>query len=225
MPVRLGDLAARVGGRVRGDPERAIGGVATLEAAGPEDLAFFTNTRIAAARRAAVREPFSWGRHGAARRDLLEAPQPIWLWPWRWSSSTRSGDRRLASPPTRAWARGSSRREVSIGPFAVLGARVVLGNGVVVGAGTVLGDDVEILEQTVLAPRVVLYARTRWAPAAGSTPAPFWARTLRFASTAEGHHKIPQVGRVVVEDDVEIGANTTIDSRRARDTVIGRAAS
>jgi UDP-3-O-[3-hydroxymyristoyl] glucosamine N-acyltransferase len=225
VPVRLGDLAARVGGQVRGDPERAIGGVATLEAAGPDDLAFFTNARY--------RKSAETSRAGAILvgpgtelpgRDLLEAPQPYLA--LALALEQFHPERRPPpgiSPDARLGEGTRLGRDVSVGAFAVLGARVVLGDGVVVGAGTVLGDDVEVGQGTVLAPRVVLYARTRvGARCRIHAGAVLGADGFGFASSSEGHHKIPQVARVVVEDDVEIGANTTIDRGALDDTVIGR---
>jgi len=223
--MRLGELAARVGGRVRGDPDRVIEGVATLDAAGPSQLAFLTNARY---RRSAERS-----RAGAILvgpgtelpgRDLLEAPQPylalaLALEQFHPEARPPSG----VSPDARLGDGVRLGQGVSIAAFAVLGARVLLGDGVVVGAGTVLGDDVEVGSQTVLAPRVVLYPGTRvGARCRIHAGAVLGADGFGFATTAEGHHKIPQVGRVVVEDDVEIGANTTIDRGALDDTVIGR---
>ena len=223
--MRLGELAARVGGRVRGDPDREIEGVATLEAAGPGHLAFLTNARY--------RRSAEGSRAGAILvgpgtelpgRDLLEAPQPyvalaLALEHFHPEARPLAG----VSPDARLGEGVRLGKDVSIAPFAVLGARVVLGDGVVVGAGTVLGDDVEVGASTVLAPRVVLYPRTHvGARCRIHAGAVLGADGFGFATHAEGHRKIPQVARVVVEDDVEIGANTTIDRGALDDTVIGR---
>lgn len=225
MPVRLGDLAARVGGQVRGDPDRMIEGVATLEAAGPGQLAPFTHRRY---RRSAEAT-----RAGAllvspgtelSGHDLLEAPEPYL------ALALALEHFHPEPPPSAGISPDASVGEevrlgegVSVGPFAVLSERVTLGDRVVIGAGSVLGSDVVVGEETVLAPRVVLYPRTvvgaRCRIHAGAV---LGADGFGFATTSEGHRKIPQVGRVVVEDDVEIGANTTIDRGALDDTVIGR---
>jgi UDP-3-O-[3-hydroxymyristoyl] glucosamine N-acyltransferase len=225
MPVRLGDLAARVGGHVRGDPDRLIEGVATLEAAGPAHLALFTQARY---RRSAERTqagavlvPTGTELPG---HDLLEADKPyvalaLALEHFHPEAPAPAG----VSPDARLGEDVELGTGVAVGPFAVLGDRVVLGDGVVIGAGSVLGSDVRVGERTVLAPRVVLYPRTvvgaRCRIHAGAV---LGADGFGFATTGEGHRKIPQVGRVVVEDDVEIGANTTIDRGALDDTVIGR---
>lgn len=103
--------------------------------------------------------------------------------------------------------------DVSIGPGASIGARARLGDRVVVGAGAIVLDDVEISDDAVIHPRVVLYpgtvvgARTRilagaiiGAPGFGHARDPS-GRSLR----------VPHLGRVVLEEDVEIGANATVD--------------
>ncbi|HEX5044175.1 MAG TPA: UDP-3-O-(3-hydroxymyristoyl)glucosamine N-acyltransferase [Candidatus Polarisedimenticolaceae bacterium] len=223
--MRLGELAARVGGHVRGDPDREIDGVATLDAAGPAHLAFLTNARYrgSAARSRAGAILVGPGTE-LPGRDLLEAPQPyvalaLALEQFHPEVRPAAG----ISPDARLGEGVRLGKGVSVAAFAVLGARVTLGDGVVVGAGTVLGDEVEVGPETVLAPKVVLYPRTRvGARCRIHAGAVLGADGFGFATTAEGHRKIPQVARVVVEDDVEIGANTTIDRGALEDTVIGR---
>jgi UDP-3-O-[3-hydroxymyristoyl] glucosamine N-acyltransferase len=116
-------------------------------------------------------------------------------------------------------------RGVSIGPAAVLGDRVRLGDGAVVGAHSVVGEGAAIGAETVLHPHVTLYpgvvVGSRCILHAG----------VRLGSDGFGyvfvegeHRKVPQVGGCIVEDDVEIGANTTVDRGSVGDTVIGRGA-
>jgi UDP-3-O-[3-hydroxymyristoyl] glucosamine N-acyltransferase len=111
----------------------------------------------------------------------------------------------------------------SIGPLAVIeagariGARVRVHALAYVGRGVVVGDD------SVLHPHVVLYEGVRLGRGvvvhAGTV---LGADGFGYVPGADGHRKIPQVGTVVVEDDVEIGANTTIDRATLGATVIGR---
>jgi UDP-3-O-[3-hydroxymyristoyl] glucosamine N-acyltransferase len=225
VPERLGDLAARVGGRVVGNPDRAVDGIATLEAAGPGQLAFLTNPRY--------RRQAEASRAGAILvgpgtelpgRDLLEVREPyVALAALLERFHPEPRPRPGVSPDARLGQGVALGRDVSVGPFAVLGDRVTLGDGAVVGAGCVVGDDASVGDGTLLAPRVVLYAGTRvGARCRIHAGAVLGADGFGFATTAEGHRKVPQVGRVVVEDDVEIGANTTIDRGAIEDTVIGR---
>ncbi len=224
-PYRLKDLAARVGGRVVGDGDRLIRNVATLEEAAPEDLAFLTNPKY---RRAAEST-----RAGAVLvaagtvlpgHDLLEATEPYLalaeildlLYP------PRAG--RPGISPLAFVAEGAELgEEVEIGPFAAIGERSRVGRRSFVGAGAVLGADTEVGEETVIHPRAVLYAGTRVGDRcivhAGVV---LGGDGFGFATSKGKHRKVPQLGRVVVEDDVEIGANSTVDRGALGNTVIGR---
>jgi UDP-3-O-[3-hydroxymyristoyl] glucosamine N-acyltransferase len=106
-----------------------------------------------------------------------------------------------------------------VGPRCTLGARTILFPGVVLGGGVVVGED------TVLHPNVVLYDRVELgARCIVHAGAVIGADGYGFEPTREGWRKIPQCGNVVVEDDVEIGANATIDRGRFGATRIGRGA-
>ncbi|MBM3572053.1 MAG: UDP-3-O-(3-hydroxymyristoyl)glucosamine N-acyltransferase [Alphaproteobacteria bacterium] len=112
--------------------------------------------------------------------------------------------------------------DVAIGPGAVvglraeIGARCVIGANAVIGAAVVIGDDTEIganasVGYCYIGQRCVIYPGARiGTPGFGFDPDP------------AGHVKIPQLGRVIIEDDVEVGANSTIDRGAGPDTVIGR---
>jgi UDP-3-O-[3-hydroxymyristoyl] glucosamine N-acyltransferase len=222
--TRLEDLAARVGGRVVGDPERRVRGLATLEAAGPEDLSLFTHPRYreaaAASRAGAVLVGLGTELPG---RDLLEVREPYvalaelleHFYPQPRRSPGVHPDARVAE---------SCRigEGVAVGPFAVVENGAVLGRRVAVGAGCVIGEGSRVGDDSVLMPRVVLYPGTevgaRCLIHAGVV---LGADGFGFATTLGSHRKIPQVGRVVVGDDVEIGANTTVDRATLGETVIG----
>lgn len=221
---RLGELARRVGGTVEGDPEIPIRGVATLEQAGGEELSFLTHPRYrkaAATTRAAAllvgldarvsgrtllvaAEPY------AALAELLELFHP------------RAPVAPGVSPDARLGQAIRLGRDVHVGPFAVVGDRVELADAVVVGAGCSVGDDCSIGAGTELRPHVVLYPGTqlgrRCLVHAGVV---LGADGFGFAVGRQGHRKVPQVGRVVIEDDVEIGANTTVDRATLGETRIG----
>jgi UDP-3-O-[3-hydroxymyristoyl] glucosamine N-acyltransferase len=222
---RLSDLAGFVGGRVDGDPDRRIRGVATLETAGPDDLSFLTNPRY--------RQAVTTSRAGAilvgpdARidgRDLVVAPDPYLalaeilgrLHPQARPAPGISPDARVAE--------GASVGEgVAVGPFAVVGAGVRVGARAVIDAGVVIGEGSEIGEDTRLMPRVVLYPGTRiGARCVIHAGVVLGGDGFGFATSAGTHHKVPQLGRVVVEDDVEIGANSTVDRGTLGETRIGR---
>ncbi len=110
---------------------------------------------------------------------------------------------------------------VTVEPGAVIGARVEIGTGTVIGAGAVIGHDVRIgrncyvgaqvsLIHCLIGNRVNLHPGVR-----------IGQDGFGFAMGPGGHQKVPQIGRVIVQDDVEIGANSTVDRGANRDTVIG----
>jgi UDP-3-O-[3-hydroxymyristoyl] glucosamine N-acyltransferase len=113
--------------------------------------------------------------------------------------------------------------EVSIGPLCHIGARTRIGARTILRAGVCLGEAAQIGEDCELFPHVVLYPRVRVGARcvihAGSV---LGSDGHGFEPSAKGWTKIPQCGTVVVEDDVEIGANTTIDRARFGVTRIGR---
>ena len=112
--------------------------------------------------------------------------------------------------------------EVRVEPFAVIGDRAVLEDRVCVGAGSVVGDDARVGEDTELKPRVVLYPGTRVGRRClVHSGVVLGGDGYGFATSGGKHHKVPQLGRVVVKDDVEIGANTTVDRGTLEETVIG----
>jgi len=112
--------------------------------------------------------------------------------------------------------------EPPIHPAAVIGRDVTLGEGVVIHAGCVIGDGVSIGDGSVLHPNVTVYAGCRIGKRALiHAGAVIGADGFGFAKAGEAWLKIPQVGRVLIGDDVEIGANTTIDRGAIEDTIIG----
>jgi len=222
---RLLDLARTIGGRVEGDPERRVSGVATLEEAGPDDLSFLTNVRY----REALRESRAGALLVGANlriegRDLLVAPDPYralaeildLMHPAAPAAPGISADARIASD-------AKIGADVTIGPFAVIESGAAIGDRVRVGAGSVVGAGSTIGLDTVLKPRVVLYPGTtvgvRCLIHAGVV---LGGDGFGFATSSGTHRKMPQLGRVVVEDDVEIGANSTVDRGTLGETRIGR---
>jgi UDP-3-O-[3-hydroxymyristoyl] glucosamine N-acyltransferase len=221
----LVELALSVGGRVHGNPERRVRGVATLDDAGPDDLSFLTNLRY--------RQALEWSRAGAVLvgpsvavegRDLLVVPDPYLalakildlLHPATRPAPGISADARIGSGATIG-------AEASIAPFAVVGEGARLGDRVVLGAGAIVGEGSAIGADTVLMPRVVLYPGTRvGARCVIHAGVVLGGDGFGFATSSGAHRKVPQLGRVVIEDDVEIGANSVVDRGTLGETRIGR---
>ena len=213
--MKLTDLARRLECRLEGDGDLEIHRVTSLEAAGPGDLSFFTNNKYAASLRTTRAAAVILGEDAeAAPCAMLRTKNPYLAF--------ARAVALLAGKVTHApgvhrqafVAEGASiAPDASIGAFAVIeegatvGARSVVRPHVVVGREARIGDDcliharVSIRERVRLGNRVVI-----------QDGAVIGSDGYGFAHTADGAHvKIPQVGDVVIEDDVEIGANTTID--------------
>src|SRR5690606_34219641 len=126
--------------------------------------------------------------------------------------------------PTAVLGRGVRLGEaVEVGPYAVVGDGAVLGDRVRVGAHAVVGAGCRVGADSVLHPQVVLYeGATVGARVILHAGARIGSDGFGYASGADGHRKIPQVGGCVIEDDVEVGANTCVDRGSIGDTVIGR---
>ena len=223
--VRLADLADLVSGRVVGDPDRIVRAVRPLESAGPDDLAVLHNPKYASAAQRSgagvilVREPV-----GLETRDLLlhDAPYVALA---RILETLYPAHRPTAGVHPSAAVDPEARLGdgVSVGPCAVVEAGARIGDATVIGPGCVVGRDAEIGSDCTIHPRVVVAAGCRVGDRCILQPGVVLGGDGFGFATADGvHHKVPQVGRVIIEDDVEIGANSAIDRGSLGDTVVGR---
>ena len=219
-----GALAERFGLGLRGDPATVVDGVATLEAAGPGRLAFLANPRyrgqLAATSAAVVvlREEDA----DACPATALVASDPYAAFAkiaalFEPAATVAPGVHPSAVvDPTARVDPGAS-----IGPFTTIGARSVVEAGAVVGPGCVVGDDCTIGPGCVLVARVTLVTRVRLGRRVRIHPgAVLGADGFGIAMDAGHWIKVPQLGGVLVGDDCEIGANTTIDRGALGDTVL-----
>lgn len=225
MTHRLADLAGLVGGRVEGDPDREVEAVRTLDAAGPRDLSFLNHPRYRAQALASQAGALLVGQDLAAglSGDLLvvkdtafalskiltllhaaEAPEPG-------VHPTAVLEPGCAVDPT-AW----------IGPYAVIGAGSTIGPRAAIHSHVVIGRGCAVGEGAVLHPHAVLYPETEIGPdSIVHAGVVLGADGFGYATSGGVHHKVPQVGRVVIEGDVEIGANSAIDRATLGETRIG----
>lgn len=223
--IRLDELAERLGAELRGDPERQISGVRPLDQAGPEHLSFLHNPKyLGLARSSRAGVILISDADLLPGRDVLVVAQP-------YLALARALELLYpvegAAPGVHPSAVVSDEAEiaqgVSIGPCAVVGAGTRVGEGTIVGPGTVLGRHVAVGEHCQLHPRVVIEDRCRVGDRcilhAGVVVG---SDGYGFATVAGVHHKVPQVGIVVIEDDVELGANVCVDRATMGETRIGR---
>lgn len=216
-PVTSRDIAALVGGEHHG-PDVTVTGAATLDAAGPAELAY------------AERGPSEKWPGGGAGVLLCKAPaegrccvvvsdpklafiRALEAWfPERYAPGVH---------PT-AVVEGALGQGVHVGPHAVIGAGATVADGAAVLAGAVVGEGCRVGEGTVIYPRAVLYPGTEVGRGCRiHAGAVLGADGFSYHPTAAGPVKVPQVGRVRIGDGVEIGANTCVDRAFLEETTIG----
>ncbi|MBI4915148.1 MAG: UDP-3-O-(3-hydroxymyristoyl)glucosamine N-acyltransferase [Acidobacteria bacterium] len=221
----LAELAARVGGTVVGDGERVLAGIRPLDDAAPEHLSFYHNRRYLESARASragallVAEPGQF-----PGRDLLVCREPypafaklLEIFHPQHRPPTGVHPSAVVAPSARLGA------GASVGPTAVVGERAVVGDRAVLGPGAIVGDDAEVGTDTWLHPHVVIEPRCRvGARCILHAGVVVGSDGYGFATVGGTHHKVPQVGIVVVEDDVELGANVCVDRATLGETRIGR---
>jgi UDP-3-O-[3-hydroxymyristoyl] glucosamine N-acyltransferase len=221
----LAQVAKAVGGRVVGDPATRLSGVQVLDRATGADLSWVADSTRA--RQAA--ESHAGGLLVAAEEDASGKPAVIVSSPTlalaTWLSVLHPQERPRPGVSKKAHVHRTARlaRGVSVAPGAtvaegaIVGARTVLGPGSFVGRGAAIGEDCQlginaaVLEKCRVGDRCILHAG-----------AVVGADGFGYVWDGERHRKIPQLGIVRVEDDVEIGANATIDRATLGETVIGR---
>jgi UDP-3-O-[3-hydroxymyristoyl] glucosamine N-acyltransferase len=227
-PYSLADLAARSGARLSSpaDADRLISDVAPLEAAGPDDVTFLDNRKYL--------DAFARSHAGAAfvderSSDRAPAGMALLVTAEPYKAFARAAQAFYPGRPVLARRAASAvidstatvPEDCDIGAHVVieagarLGARCQIGPNTVIGAAVELGEDCRIganvtLSHCLIGARVVVHPGVRIGQAG-----------FGFAPDAAGPVKIPQLGRVVIGDDVDIGANTTIDRGSGHDTVIG----
>ncbi len=225
--MTLAEIAERLGCELRGDGAIAIGAIRGLEEAGPGDLTFLANPKyaaqLAATRASAVivatrypELPVATLRAEnpylcfARALELFHAPhRPP---PGIHATAVVSPTARIAEP-------------TSIGPYAVVGDDVVIGPGATIHPHVTIYPGVRIGRDFVAHAGVVVREHVRLGDRVVLQPgAVIGADGFGFAPSPTGAVKIPQVGIVIVEDDVEIGANTTVDRATLEATIVRRGA-
>ena len=230
MAIPLRQLVEHLGGRLLGDPECAVSGIAPLDAAGSSHVSFLSNPKLraqAAASKAAAlilteADSERLGSQFPGARIVVDPPYAYFARAAQWFAA-------LAAPPFVAGIHPSAAVDSAarvaasawIGPHvtveagAVIGERCAIDSGSFIGRDAVVGDDTHFHAHVcfhagcVIGERGILHSG-----------AVIGADGFGFANEGGAWIKIPQTGRVVIGDDVEIGANTTVDRGALADTVI-----
>jgi UDP-3-O-[3-hydroxymyristoyl] glucosamine N-acyltransferase len=223
MALTLADIAARLGGDVLGDGQTRITGVATLASAGAGEIAFLANRKYKAQLQTTGAAAVILAPDSA---DAFAGPRIVTGNPYayyaRVATLLNPAEAGFSGVHASAVCASPTPATVAIGPLVSIGKNVSLGERVVIHAGCAIGDDVTIGDDSVLYPNVTIYHGCRVGKRAiVHSGAVIGGDGFGFAPEGPLWIKIPQVGRVVLGDDVEIGANTTVDRGALDDTVIG----
>jgi UDP-3-O-[3-hydroxymyristoyl] glucosamine N-acyltransferase len=225
MPaVTLGEIVDFVAGRYAGDRDRKVNAVAALAEASDEQLTFLSNRKYA-------------GQLTETKAGAILVPKNLEGDDDRWIrvddpyfALAKIMSRWFSARPMpqgvsdKASVAGSAQlgKNVALGPFATIGENVVVGNNVTIFQGVSIEAGSNIGNDCIIYPNVVIYDGTRIGERcilhAGVI---IGSDGYGFALNEGKHHKIPQIGIVRIEDDVEIGAGTTIDRAALGETVIG----
>ncbi|WP_321341091.1 UDP-3-O-(3-hydroxymyristoyl)glucosamine N-acyltransferase [Breoghania sp.] len=234
-PVSVSQIAAWADAEiVRGDAATLISGVAPLDAATSGTLVFLDNPHYAG-----QLETTKAAACLVAKKYLARVPEGVIPLltrdPYRSLAKVMAHLYAPAMRPEGAFGEG----EAAVHPSATVDATAVLEDGVRVEAGAVIGPRAEIGSGTVIGANAVISAGCRIGRGCSIGPNVTLQHALvgnrvflhpgvrvgqdgfGFAMGLEGHIKVPQIGRVVIQDDVEIGANATIDRGANRDTIVG----
>ena len=224
--MKLSQVAQLVGGEVLGNNDPEITGVAPIGQAGPGDLTFVANPRYrpllksTKASAAIVDNQTEW-----PALSLIRHPNPYYAF-LLVLRQFHPDEHPVASgvhPQAFVAPDAVLGHKVGIGPFAVIEFGAKIGDEVQIAAGCYVGKNVEIGEHSLLHPNVTIRERVK-----------IGSRVIIHSGTVVGsdgfgyakekgtYHKIPQVGTVVIEDDVELGANVTIDRATMGETRIGK---
>ena len=221
--LKLADIVARLGGKLIGDGDVAIARIASLEQAGPSDIAFLSNPKY--------RSALAGTGAGAvilAASAAADCPVPCIVAEQPYLYFARLSQWLNPRPPAKAQRHPSAVIEsslpdsVSVAAGVVIGSACRIGERVEIGANCVIGDGVSIGADSLLHAQVTVYPGAAiGARAIVHSGAVIGADGFGFARESDGCWvKIPQTGRVLIGDDVEIGAGTTIDRGALEDTVI-----
>ncbi len=234
-PHALGDIAQRVGAELAqgADAAHLVHDIAALDRAGPDQLSFLDNPKYVA-----TFETTSAGACLVHARYVDRAPKGTALLVCKDPYRSYALASQIFYPQE---ARGASTYEASGGihSHACVHPSVKLGKDVTIEPGAVLGENVELGEGTIISANVsigrgcTIGRHCFIAPNVAISHAHIGDRVILhpgvcigqdgfgFAMGLPRHEKVPQLGRVIIQDDVEIGANTTVDRGAGPDTVIG----
>ena len=230
MGTRLAQLVERLGGQLVGDPDIEVSGIAPLADAGVSHISFLSNSKLRAqaARSGAaalILAPKDDEAVAATYRGARIVTNNPYAWFARAAQYFAALTEVLPAPGIDVRASVAEGAQVAasahVGPNATIETGAVIGEGAIIGAGSFVGRNARIGAGTRLFPNVSFHAEcVIGARGILHSGAVIGTDGFGFANEGGVYIKIPQTGRVLIGDDVDIGANTTVDRGALADTVI-----
>jgi UDP-3-O-[3-hydroxymyristoyl] glucosamine N-acyltransferase len=220
----LREIAAQLGGEVLGEGDVAVSRMASLANAGPGDLSFLSDSKYRSLLEVTGASAVVVGKDASSATHL---PRIVTDNPYAYFARVSALLNPVPDlvpgihPSAIVDATASVPASASVGPHAVIGREARIGEFAVIGAGTVIGEHVGIGDHTVLHANVTIYYGCELGSnCIVSSGVVIGADGFGYAEDQGRWVKIPQVGRVLIGNDVEIGANTGIDRGALDDTII-----
>ena len=220
-------IASLIGGKIEGKKDCTISGFAKIEEAKEGDISFIANPKYAhyasTTKASALLVSDSFVAPENLSATLIRVPDPYASLAVLMKNFSSSDRRHGIEQPSHISEEAELGEGVYVGAFAYIDRGARIGKNAMIYPHAYIGENVEIGEDTIVYPNVTIYAGckigNRCIIHSGSV---IGADGFGFAPEGEIYRKIPQIGIVVVEDDVEIGANTTVDRATMGETRIGQ---
>jgi len=225
MTLTTAEIAQQLGGKVLGDPNARLTGFASADQARPGDLTFAETVEyFAAAEASAATAVIAGQEFTSASKVVIRVANPRVAFAKAVAIFFPEPEFTPGIHPTAVVAKSAQiDASVHIGPHCTIGERVTIGAQAVLLAGDHVGDDSVIGDDSRLFPNVTLYPRTQIGKRVRiHSGAVIGADGFGYVFDSGFHRKVPQIGHVVIGDDVEIGANSCVDRGALGATVIGR---
>ena len=225
MTHTTAEIATLLAGEVLGDAHATLTGFATADTARPGDLTFAeTEEFLISAENSAATAVIAGKNASSAKKTIIRVDNPRIAFAKALNAFFPEPKFAAGVHPSAVIAASAQVDATAhIGPHCVIGERVKIGAGVVLRSGNSIGDDCVIGDGTMLFANATLYPRTQIGQRARlHAGVVIGADGFGYVFDVDAHRKIPQIGNVVIGDDVEIGANTTIDRGALGSTVVGK---
>ncbi len=229
MQFSANQIAAMIGGKVEGDGNVAVSTFAKIEEGHPGALSFLANPKYAhyiyQTKSSIVLVKDDFVAEHPIEATLIRVADPYATMAMLLDVAAEAIEPKYRGIEQPVYIAEGVKLpdDVYVGAFAYIGRGVKIGKGVKIFPQTYIGDNVTVGDNSVLKPGVKIYHNCRIGERCVlHSGCVIGADGFGFAPTESGYKKIPQLGNVVIEDDVELGANTTVDRAMMGSTVVGR---